>query len=142
MSAHADIPLRKNYRLVYDIVCEQAAAGGHVVMGEVFALARQRQPHIGLATVYRALARLERLQLVDEVHLPGAQGAFFEPSGAAHAHFRCDRCGSVADVDYTVPPHVTTRIERQLGAEIGRASVSLHGRCARCRELERGPGET
>jgi Fur family ferric uptake transcriptional regulator len=134
MSVRAENPLRKNYRLVYDIVCEQAAAGEHVVMSDVFALARQRQPRIGLATVYRVLARLEKLHLVDEVHLPGAPGAFYEPSGAAHAHFRCDRCGDVADVDYTVPVEVTAGIEHQLGVAVRRASVSLHGFCARCRE--------
>jgi Fe2+ or Zn2+ uptake regulation protein len=134
MSARSDMPLRKNYRLVYDIVCEQAAGGGHVVMGDVFALARQRQPHIGLATVYRALARLEKLHLVDEVHVPGAAGAFYEPSAAPHAHFRCDRCGKIADVDYAVPEHVTSRIERQLGAEIRHASVTLQGRCSECRK--------
>jgi Fur family ferric uptake transcriptional regulator len=140
MSEPAEIRLAKNYRLIYDIVREQAAAGAHVVMGDVFGLARQRQPRIGFATVYRALARLETLQLVDEVRLPGAQGAFYEPAGMAHAHFRCDRCGEVADVDYTVPARVKARIAHRLGAEIRRARVSLHGRCASCRRIDRKAG--
>jgi Fur family transcriptional regulator, ferric uptake regulator len=138
MSARDQVRLAKNYRLVYDIVRERATAGRHVVMGDLYALARERQPHIGLATVYRALAKLERLHLVDEVRLPGVQGAFYEPASSAHGHFHCERCGGVNDVDYTVPPRVKADVERRLGAEVNRTVVSLHGLCALCRAAEDG----
>lgn len=138
MPSPAGMRLSKNYRLVYEIVREQAATGAHCVIGDLFTLARQRQPHIGLSTIYRALARLEAMALIDEVRLPGAQGAFFEPAGSAHAHFRCDHCGRVADLSYSVPRRVAIRAARQLGAEIRETRVSLHGRCASCR---RGYGE-
>jgi Fur family transcriptional regulator, ferric uptake regulator len=133
MPAASDFRLAKNYRLVYEIVSERAARGEHVAMRDLFALARERQPRIGFATIYRALARLEALRLIDEVTLPGSQGACYEPAAPEHAHFRCEECGTVADVEYAIPARAKAHAARLLGAEIRHAKVSLHGSCARCR---------
>jgi Fur family transcriptional regulator, ferric uptake regulator len=137
MPAPTEVRLAKNYRLVYEIVRECAAKGEHVAMRNLFALARHRQPQIGFATIYRALARLEALHLIDEVTLPGSQSACYEPAAPEHAHFRCEECGGVADVDYVMPPRAKARAARLLGAEIRQVKVSLHGRCASCRSRRR-----
>jgi Fe2+ or Zn2+ uptake regulation protein len=127
--------LAKNYRFVYEIVREQGR-GTHLAMSDVYALAKDRQPGIGFTTVYRALARLRDMGLVAEILLPGADSAYYEPSGAAHAHFRCDRCGSVQDVDYQIPKRVVGDLARTHGVEVSEVLVSLHGRCAACRSAQ------
>ena len=123
--------LSKNHRLVYEIVQDQGP-GRHLGMAEVFALAKERRPAIGFTTVYRALVRMRELGLVSEIALPGADYAYYEPAGAAHAHFRCTDCGEVRDVAYEVPQDALGRIAEQLGGEVTRASVTLDGRCAAC----------
>jgi Fe2+ or Zn2+ uptake regulation protein len=125
--------LSKNYRLVYEIVQEQAAGGYHVPIVEVYERARKRQPQIGFATVYRAIGRLRDLQLVQEVHVPGATSAVYEPAGKEHAHFRCDACGAMHDVDLVLSHKLIENAARRLDAEVIAAHVTLHGRCARCR---------
>jgi Fe2+ or Zn2+ uptake regulation protein len=125
--------LSKNYRLVYEIVQEQAAAGFHVPIVEVYEHARRRQPQIGFATVYRAIARLRDLHLVEEVHVPGAGSALYEPAGKEHAHFRCDECGVMRDVDLALSPKLIGSAARHLDAEVTAAHLTLHGRCADCR---------
>jgi Fe2+ or Zn2+ uptake regulation protein len=123
--------LSKNHRLVYEIVQEQGV-GRHLAMSDFFGLARVRQPNIGFTTVYRALTRLRDLGLVSEIALPGADSAYYEPSGTPHAHFRCSNCGSVTDVAFNVSSDEIARLAKQLGGEVSTAVVTLQGRCARC----------
>ena len=124
--------LAKNYRMIYEIVREQGP-GKHLAVPDVFSLAKARRAGIGFTTVYRALARLRDMGLVSEILLPGADSAYYEPAGHAHAHFRCDVCGRVDDVDYALSPRVVSELARKHGAEVSEVLLSLHGRCARCK---------
>lgn len=123
--------LSKNHRLVYEIVQEQGY-GRHLPMSEIYELARTRRPGIGFTTVYRALTRLRDLGMVSEITLPGADSAYYEAGGPAHAHFRCTECGSVSNVKFSLPTDITTRVAGELGATIADSVVSLLGRCQSC----------
>lgn len=123
--------LSKNHRLVYDIVRERGR-GTHLGMADLFELARTRRPGIGFTTVYRAITRLRDLGIVDEILIPGADRAVYEPAGPKHAHFRCTRCGNVQDVDYTLPSNVTADLAAQLGGSVTAVDVNMHGVCAVC----------
>lgn len=125
-------PLAKNYRLVHEIVLEQGR-GVHLTMGDVHELARRRKRGIGFTTVYRALTRLRDLGLVSEIVLPGAGSAYYEAIGDAHAHFRCDACGSVADIAYVPPQRSVRELSRRYAIEIRETLISLHGLCRACR---------
>jgi len=128
-------PLSKSHRLVYEIVQEQGI-GRHLAMADLFALAQSRQPRLGFTTVYRAVTKLRDLGLVSEITPHGAERAYYEPAGPAHAHFRCDRCGDVQDVDFSIPATVTTALAAQIGGAIANATVHFRGRCAACSRLE------
>ncbi|MFN2449677.1 MAG: Fur family transcriptional regulator [Candidatus Baltobacteraceae bacterium] len=127
-----DRRLAKNYAMVYEVVCAQGA-GKHLTAAQVLAAAKARRPGIGETTVYRALGRLRELGLISEIALPGAGGALYERAAGAHAHFQCEQCGAIDDVDYALPPPVLAGLERARGGEIAHARVSFHGRCASCR---------
>ena len=120
-----------NHRLVHEIVCE-LPPGAHATVGEVFAAARARRPRIGFSTVYRALGRLRDLGLVAEVRVPGRGPAVYEPARCSHAHFLCESCGAVDDVDYALPGPVLDELSRRCEAGITGAFLTLHGICARC----------
>ena len=127
--------LAKNYRLINDIVRRQTP-GTHLSVADVYARAKKRRPGIGCTTVYRALSRLRDLGLVSEIRLPGAEGAYYEAAGEAHAHFRCDLCGSVKDIPYVPSKRIVTQLAHRHRIEVRDVLVSLHGRCASCRERE------
>ncbi|MDQ2872024.1 MAG: transcriptional repressor [Candidatus Eremiobacteraeota bacterium] len=131
MNARPEPRLAKNYQLVYDIVKEQGR-GTHLAMADVHALSSSRQPGIGFTTVYRALARLRELGLIAEILLPGADSAYYEPAGDAHAHFRCDACGNVQDINYQISERVIGDLAASHGLEVSEVLVSLHGRCINC----------
>lgn len=132
MSAHeTGARLSKNHRLIHEIVKEQVR-GTHLAMSDLYQIARERRPGIGFTTVYRAITRLRDLGMVDEILIPGAERAVYEPAGPKHAHFRCTGCGNVQDVDYHLPSAVTDELAANLGGLVTGVDVNLHGRCANC----------
>jgi len=128
----AEPHLPKNYRLVYDVILEHGR-GRHLSMGDVYAYARERQPSIGFTTVYRGLARLRNMSLISEILLPGAESAYYEPLADSHAHFRCDACGTVMDIDYRLPKDVAKSIGKAHDLDVDVVQLSFHGRCTACR---------
>ncbi len=127
-------PLRlpRNYRIVHDVVAAQAP-GRHAAAHDIYLEAKRRQPTIGYSTVYRALDRLCLEGLVQEVRVPGAASALYEPSRHGHAHFLCTGCGRVEDVDYALPPADLAALDRVHGIAIAAVSLTFNGLCPRCR---------
>jgi Fe2+ or Zn2+ uptake regulation protein len=130
--------MTKNYRLVYDIVREQTR-GAHLAPADVFTLAKKKRQGIGFTTVYRALARLREMGLVSEISVPGAESAYYESAGPAHAHFRCEECGAIEDIDYALDPNVVKEIARKHAIAVRDVSLSLHGKCRLCRDRAASP---
>lgn len=124
-------PLPKNYRLIYDIV-EASGTGRHLTCTQIYARACRKRPGIGFSTVYRGLERLRDLGLVSELYVPGVDAATYEPSGPRHAHFRCVRCGEIADVTYAIPPRTIATLARRHGVTIENERVTFEGRCGAC----------
>ncbi len=127
--------LAKNYAIIYDIVRERGA-GMHWTAAQVYAQAKTLQPGIGETTVYRALARLRELGLLSEIAIPGSDRSFYEIAADAHAHFKCDSCGVISDVDYTLPEPVLSELSLRHSADIASVQLSLHGTCAGCRSKQ------
>lgn len=119
--------------MVYGIVQEHGA-GRHFTAAQVLTEAKSRQPGIGETTVYRALGRLCELGLLAEISIPGSDSALYELSSAAHAHFHCEQCGSVRDIDYVLSPDVVQSLALRHDADIAHVQLSLHGRCAACKD--------
>jgi Fur family transcriptional regulator, ferric uptake regulator len=128
-SAHGSLP--KNYQLIYEIV-EESGIGRHLTSCEIYAKALKRRPGIGVSTVYRGLERLRGLGLVSELYVPGADAATYEPSGPRHAHFRCNTCGKIQDVAYTIPARALKALALQHGFKIDNERVTFEGRCSAC----------
>jgi Fur family transcriptional regulator, ferric uptake regulator len=127
----SDRSLPKNYRLIYDIV-EESGVGRHLTCSDIYARARKRRPGIGFSTVYRGLDRLRDLGFVSELHVPGADAATYEPSGARHAHFRCSECGEIEDVAYAIPVRTIKALALAHRFTIESERVTFEGRCAAC----------
>jgi Fe2+ or Zn2+ uptake regulation protein len=125
--------LPKNHRLVNDVVREHGL-GRHLTTADVHSLAKRAQPAIGFTTVYRALNRLTELGLVAELRIPGADVTYYESPAEPHAHFRCEGCGRIDDVDFRLPEGAVERLAERYGVDVREALVTLNGRCAACRK--------
>jgi Fe2+ or Zn2+ uptake regulation protein len=128
----AEQALPPNYRTVLDVV-EQAGPGSHLTAQEIWVRARRQQPRIGFATVHRGLIRLHELGAVMKIDVPGEASAVYEPAASPHAHFRCNRCGLLADFDFAVPSETLRALAERQGVTIEHETVTFTGRCKDCR---------
>lgn len=131
--------LPRNYQVVYDVV-SALPKGEHAAAGDIYAASQRMRPGIGYSTVYRALERLRDLSLVLEVRVPGSSSALYEVSSADHAHFRCNVCARIEDVDYAVPAADMMQVAGSHHIAIDGVSVTFNGICAACHAGQ--PAET
>lgn len=93
-------------------------------------------PDINLATIYRTLELLERLEIAFHVHL-GHGPSRWHLADEVHHHLVCEVCDRVIEVpDSTFDP-LRRRLLRETGFVIDPHHFSLSGRCAACSGLGR-----
>jgi Fe2+ or Zn2+ uptake regulation protein len=113
----------------------------HLDAEMLFVRAKARDSDISLATVYRTLAVLKEMGLVEE-HSLGEEHAHFEAvRDQPHYHFVCLGCGQVIEFD---APQMT-QIEQDVGEREGVCVTDVHlrlsGYCAKCQDQMGGQCE-
>src|SRR5580658_7532944 len=76
------------------------SAHDHLDAATLLDLARQREPSIDRATVYRTIELLKRLRLIDELdlmHLQGEKHYYEVKTKRDHLHLACFRCGRIEE---------------------------------------------
>jgi Fur family ferric uptake transcriptional regulator len=106
-----------------------AEAGRPLSPLEVHAAAQASVSRLGMATVYRALARLVAEGELVQVDLPGAPPRYEVAGLSHHHHFHCRRCGRVFDLP-GCPGNFDKLTPR--GFKLEAHEVVLYGRCAAC----------
>lgn len=103
---------------------------GHLDAGEIYRLAKRRNPRLSLSTVYRTLNLLKELGLVEELHL-GEEHHHYEAKAEAHHHLICLGCGKVIECRLTED---LRELGRRHGFTVVSAQVELVGYCSDCRK--------
>lgn len=110
-------------------------AEGPLTPQQVHDAARQDQSSLGLATVYRNLARLEESGAVIAVHLPD-DATRYEPSGRGHHHhFICRGCQGVFELEADCPVSILEGVTLPGGFRVEDHALTLYGLCERCQRL-------
>ncbi|HET7718357.1 MAG TPA: transcriptional repressor, partial [Acidimicrobiales bacterium] len=91
--------------------------GGHVTAEALTARVQASQPDVHESTVYRFLDELERLGVVDHVHL-GHGPAVYHLASDAHHHLVCDRCGAVEEVPDALFAELRSRLQEGYGFKL------------------------
>lgn len=105
--------------------------GGHVTAEALTARVQATQPDVHESTVYRFLDELERLGVVDHVHL-GHGPAVYHLASDAHHHLVCDRCGAVEEVPDALFAELRTRLRDDFGFTLEPRHFAVTGRCKNC----------
>ena len=106
---------------------------GHLEVEAVYTLAKARDPHISLPTVYRTLAVLKEMGLVED-HTLGEDHAHFEAAPETpHYHFTCLKCGRVVEFDAPQVMQVVRALSEREGLQVTDVHLLLSGYCAQCR---------
>lgn len=99
---------------------------------EVYEIAREIYPRLGLVTVYRTLEKLEELNLILRVHQPVDCQAFV-PAWEGHKHLLlCTRCGRYEYFEGENLEEFFKGIGKKTGYVIEDHWMQLFGICAAC----------
>jgi len=99
---------------------------------EVYDMARESYPALGLVTVYRTLEALEEQGLIQRVHQPrGCQAFITAPNGHQHL-LLCKQCGQTTLFEGDDLENLIQSIARKTGYQITEHWLQLHGLCENC----------
>ena len=104
-------------------------AGRPVGPPEIFQLARELAPGLGIATVYRCINRLLDEGAIVAVDLPGEAPRYEMAGKDHHHHFRCNACNKVFDL-LTCADQFTNLAPA--GFHLESHEVFLFGKCGDC----------
>ena len=118
-------------RLILDILRHSE---GHLDADELYRLAKEREPRISLATVYRNLNLFKELGLVEERHFTEEHHHYEVKRKRKHHHLICLGCGRVVEFECPLTRQMKERISRKSGFKVLNTEVSMEGYCERCRK--------
>jgi Fur family ferric uptake transcriptional regulator len=128
------VRITKQRRVLIGIIQDSAR---HLDAEAVLRLAKEQDPRINQATVYRTLALLKRRGLIDELdlmHLEGEKHFYEVKTSSDHCHLACVNCGAI--LEYASP--LFERLKKEIAADSGFrirvARLELGGMCKACSE--------
>jgi Fur family ferric uptake transcriptional regulator len=110
-------------------------ASEHLDAASLLELARQREPNIDRATVYRTLELLKKLRLIDELdlmHLYGEKHYYEAKTERNHAHLACFKCGRIQEYTSPLFERLKAEIAQQAGFSIRVTRLEVGGSCLAC----------
>lgn len=112
----------------------------HLNAEEIHKLLSQNESGVGIATVYRTLALLEKLKFISKIHLDDGciRYQISDPDEKHdHHHLICECCGDVLDIRDDLLESLEKQVLRENGFKVNNHSVKLYGICEKCsREKE------
>lgn len=127
--------LTKQRREVFEVLTAQR---DHPTATEVFVRVKEKVPGISLATVYNCLETLTQSGLVRQVNLDRSPSRYC-PNLKEHAHFHCESCGTISDIDIRDAAALTAALNIAPGGIIHRTEIALRGFCPACATTSRAP---
>ncbi len=124
-----ELRMTGNRQIVLEVLRGTTA---HPTAHQLFLLAREQQPQLGFATVYRTLDLLVKHHLAQEVFRDKDGAAHYDANVTRHDHAICDRCGRIEDVSAPLHALAYAIVERSSGFHIQWHASAFSGLCADC----------
>jgi len=121
-------------RLIAEHLAALAASGAVFTLEDFWHDLQQLDPHVGRATVYRAVELLTEHGVLDRVEFPDGTHRYRVCGNSHHHHLTCTRCHQVVEVVACLSGEQLAAIASQNDFALEGHSLELFGRCANCRE--------
>ena len=108
----------------------------HLSPEEVYDIVKNKCPEIGIATVYRALQLLEKLNIIYRVNFDDGYNRYElnnDSESHQHHHLICLKCGKVMEVKLDLLENLENEIELENNFKIIDHNVKFFGYCIDCR---------
>jgi Fur family transcriptional regulator, ferric uptake regulator len=109
----------------------------HLDAATLLRLGKQKDPDVDRATVYRTIALLKKLGLIDELdlmHLEGEKHYYEAKTSRDHCHMACFRCGAIMEYASSSFERLKRDIAKRSGFQIRVVRLEVGGLCERCRK--------
>lgn len=106
---------------------------------EIFIKVKNRNPSIGLATVYRTLDMLQELDIVKKIPYRDGMSRFdLVKSSNEYQTFYllCQNCGKIEEIQEPILTDTEKRIEQEYRFKIMTRQLTFHGICQKCLKKE------
>lgn len=115
------------------IIRDVMRAEGHITPQTVARRVQRRMPAVNVSTVYRTLAMLEEIGVVQHSHLE--QGAEYHRTGEGeHVHLTCSACRAEDDLSLREAGSLRAVIRRHRGFDPDLRHFAISGLCASCQK--------
>ena len=104
----------------------------HLTADTIYADLKKDNPELSLGTVYRNLTKLTEIGAIKKVSLPN-QVDKFDKNLEPHAHFICDECGSITDINIPEVDKFLNKISKDEDISIRKYDITLNGTCKKCK---------
>jgi Fur family ferric uptake transcriptional regulator len=109
----------------------------HLDAATLLQIAREKDPHIDRATVYRTLGLLKHRGLIDELdlmHIQGEKHYYEAKTNRDHCHMACFRCGAIMEYTSSSFERLKHEMVKQSGFQIRVVRLEVGGICKRCQK--------
>jgi len=127
-----DVRITRQRRLLVGIIQDSPR---HLDAFTLLKIAKQEDPDINLATVYRTIGLLKKCGLIDELdlmHLEGEKHYYEAKTSSDHCHIACFNCGAIVEYASPLFERLKRRIAADSGFRIRVARLELGGLCKDC----------
>lgn len=105
----------------------------HPTAEYLYAILKEKEPNISLATLYRNLNQLAENGVIKKID--GLEtSSHFDHNIHEHYHFICDNCKRVFDVSSEVAPDIIQKAEKETGFIVKKHDIVFNGICKDCLE--------
>lgn len=105
----------------------------HPTAEYLYAILKEKEPNISLATLYRNLNQLAENDIIKKID--GLESSsHYDHNTHEHYHFICDKCKRVYDISADVAPDIVQKAEQQTGFLIKKHDIVFNGLCRECLE--------
>lgn len=120
-------------RAILDAIVENHEK--HLSSEEVYDIVKAKYPEIGIATVYRTLQLLEKLNIIYRVNFDDGYNRYelcYDSESHQHHHLICLKCGKVMEVKLDLLESLEHQIEKENEFKIIDHNVKFFGYCSDC----------
>ena len=121
--------------LISTRLAELAGNGVDFSVEELWKNLRQTDPHVGRATVFRAVEMLVNQGLLNRIDFADGSHKYRACGESHHHHLTCVQCHRVVEIDICLPVEQLSLIGAQNDFVIEGHSLTLYGRCSDCRSI-------
>jgi Fe2+ or Zn2+ uptake regulation protein len=124
-------PVTTRRSLLLDIIRK---TDKHLDADELYRIAKEKEPRISLATVYRNLKLFKELGLIAESSLGDTHSHYEAKSKADHYHLVCLGCGKIIEFDSPLITKAANIVKKEKKFDIASIQLRIEGYCPECKQ--------